>query len=72
MVEGIESIGKLICRCSIVESLYPSSTSKTGLELEKALIKLYTCVLIYLSEAKRYVNQRSASWCFFEEIIGAH
>ena len=50
----------MICRYAIVEDLYPHSSSTIGNELEAALIKLYAAILMCLSKARRYLEQRTA------------
>ncbi|OCK86125.1 hypothetical protein K432DRAFT_341989, partial [Lepidopterella palustris CBS 459.81] len=60
VVEGIEWIAELICRHAVIEHLYSQSTSEAAGELERALVKLYAAILIYLSKAKYYLEQGSA------------
>lgn len=60
VVEGLSWLAELICRYAIVENLYPQSTSEAAAELERALVKLYAAILIYLSKAKHYIEQGSA------------
>ena len=61
MIEGVASIAELICRYAIVQKYYPQSASTADDELERALIKLYAAIMVYLSKAKSYFNQNSAS-----------
>ncbi|MCJ1332013.1 hypothetical protein MMC10_008705 [Thelotrema lepadinum] len=61
VIEGIEIIAELICRYAIVEDLYPQSSSAAGIELEKALVKLYAAILTCLSRARRYLEERKAA-----------
>ena len=60
VIESIETVAEVICRYAIVEDLYPHSSSAVGNELEAALIKLYAAILICLSRARRYLEQRTA------------
>lgn len=61
MVEGLAWIAELICRHAVLEDLYLRETSKAAEELQRALVTMYAAVLIYLSKAKRYLEQGSAS-----------
>ena len=59
MAEGVELVSDLITRSYIVEIFYLQKPSKTLAQLEKAILKLYTTVLIYLNKAIRYYRQSS-------------
>ena len=61
VVEGLARIAELICRFAVVEVLYLQGTSKAAKELEKAVTKLYASILDYLSKAKHYFEQGTAS-----------
>ena len=61
MSEGVELVSNLISRCAVLESLYFQTPSAIEDELVKALVKLYTAILIYLSKALKYYEQRSIS-----------
>jgi hypothetical protein len=61
MIEGVASIAELICRSAIVQKYYTQSISEPGDELERSLIKLYSGIMLYLSKAKCYFDQNSAS-----------
>lgn len=61
VIEGIAWIAEIICHYSIVEGLYLNEKSEATKELRRALVKLYAAVLTYLSKAKHYLEQRSAS-----------
>ncbi len=61
MIEGAASIAEIICRYAIFEDVYLQSTSPATDELTRALVQLYAAVMIYLSKAKSYVDQNSAS-----------
>lgn len=66
MVEGIELVSNLITRYAIFEKLYLRTA--TGLEagaegrdqLAQAILKLYTTVLKYLSNAKCYFSRHTS------------
>ena len=67
MVEGAASIAEIICRYAIYEKVYlqpPSPPIDSSLlainELQRALIKFYVAIMIYLSKAKSYFEQNSA------------
>ena len=61
VVEGATLIAELICRYAIFEDLYLRYSSPATDELKRALVKLYTAAMIYLSKAKNYFDQNSAS-----------
>ncbi|KAI9787979.1 MAG: hypothetical protein M1816_007283 [Peltula sp. TS41687] len=61
MVEGIALIAELICRSAVIGSLYLRSASAATDELEWALLQLYAAIMRYLSKAKCYFDQNSAS-----------
>jgi hypothetical protein len=61
MIEGVASIAESICRSAVVQEYYPRSASAAGDELERSLIKLYSAIMLYLSKAKCYFDQNSAS-----------
>jgi hypothetical protein len=61
MIEGVASIAELICRYAIIQKYYTQSASTAGDELERALIELYAAIMVYLSKAKCYFDQNSAS-----------
>jgi hypothetical protein len=63
VIEGAASIAEIICRYAIFEDVYLQSTSPATDELTRALIQLYAAIVIYLSKAKSYFNQDSASQC---------
>jgi hypothetical protein len=54
-------MAELISRNAILEHYYLEQTSKAAEELQRALVTLYTGVLIYLAKAKQYLEQGSAS-----------
>ncbi|KAI9654256.1 MAG: hypothetical protein M1829_000950 [Trizodia sp. TS-e1964] len=61
MVEGMESVSKVITKYAITEKLYLQQRSNSiETEFKQSLVKLYTSVLVYLSSAKRYYSQNSA------------
>ena len=59
MIESAASIAELICRYAIFESVYLQSPSAAADELQRALVNLYTAIMMYLSKANRYFQQRS-------------
>ncbi len=59
MAEGVELVSDLITRSYVVEIFYLQKPSKTLAQLEKAILKLYTTLLIYLNKAIRYYEQSS-------------
>jgi hypothetical protein len=65
MVEGMELVSNLIARYAILEKLYLYTTmgvkSAARNQLEKAILKLYTAVLKYLSKARRYYDRKTYS-----------
>jgi hypothetical protein len=63
VIEGLAWIVELICRYAVTEALYMQSASKADQGLEKAVVKLYASILGYLSKAKQYFEQGTASQC---------
>jgi hypothetical protein len=63
--EGVELVSDLITRSYVVEIFYLQKPSKTLAQLEKAILKLYTTVLIYLNKAIRYYEQGSLGMLLF-------
>lgn len=61
MVEGLADIAELISRYAIIEKLYPSSPSDVAKGVERALVKSYAAILVYLSKVKGYFAQPSGS-----------
>lgn len=59
VVEGAESIARMIGRYAIFEDIYLRQTSKASMELESALIRLYSTILSYQSKAKSFFDQSS-------------
>ena len=59
VVEGAESIARMIGRYAVFEQIYLRSRSKASTELENALIKLYSTILMYQSKAKHFFDQSS-------------
>lgn len=60
VVEGAESIARMIARYAVFEKIYLRSTSKASTELENALVQLYSTVLMFQSKAKHFFDQSSA------------
>jgi hypothetical protein len=69
MAEGVELVSDLITRYFVVEIFYLRKPSKTLAQLEKAILKLYSMVLIYLNKAIRYYEQSSLSISLFSDYI---
>ncbi|KAM3075671.1 hypothetical protein ACMFMG_007803 [Clarireedia jacksonii] len=65
MCEGIESISNLISRCATIELRYlgcnVNLTSTVKNQLETSLVRLYSAVLTFLSQAKQYYSQNTAA-----------
>lgn len=59
VVEGAEAIARMIGRYAIFEDIYLRQTSKASMELESALIRLYSTILSYQSKAKSFFDQSS-------------
>lgn len=68
MVEGLETISRLITRYAIFEDLYMQRDSTTRNDLEGALIGLYAHILIFLAKAKRYFQTGAASKFWMESL----
>lgn len=47
-------------RYAIFEVVYLSQASKATQELQNALIRLYTAILLYLAKAKDFIQQSTA------------
>jgi hypothetical protein len=61
VVEGATTIAHIICRYAVFEDIYLLHTTAATHELERALVKLYSAIMIYLFKAKSYFDQNSAS-----------
>ena len=59
VVEGAESIARMMGRYAVFEQIYLRSISKASIELENALIALYSTILMYQSKAKHFFDQSS-------------
>ena len=57
MAEGIELVSNLITRYTIVECLYLRKPSMAKSQLTQALLEVYSAVLVYLSNAKRFYER---------------
>jgi hypothetical protein len=71
-MEGVERISSLITRCDILERLYLLPMTALALareQLEKSIIKLYSAMLKYLSKARRYYSQNTASAFMYFPIL---
>jgi hypothetical protein len=63
VVEDAASIAEIICRYAVFENVYVQSVSVADDELMRALVRFYAAILIYLSKAKKYFQENSASRC---------
>ena len=62
VLEGLELITHLISRYAIFEQLYLNHQQMLSSgEIQHNLVELYSTVLLYLSKAKRYYEQSTAS-----------
>ena len=68
MIEGAASVAEMICRYAVFEELYLRSTSHATDELKRALVQLYTAILIYLSKVKSYYDQNTAGKYIFSAL----
>src|SRR5205814_10309464 len=59
-LEGMERTAYLVSRYAIFEELYLHNQLSSFDGLERALVELYTTVLLYLSKARRYYDQNTA------------
>ncbi|KAL8946442.1 MAG: hypothetical protein Q9222_007163 [Ikaeria aurantiellina] len=57
MAESLELMARHITRCQLYEKLYLNHPSVTHLELEEALLRLYTAILTYLVRARHYYSK---------------
>ena len=60
MIESAASVAEMICRYAVFEDLYLRSISLATDKLRRALVQLYTAILIYLSKVKSYYDQKTA------------
>ena len=61
MIEGIEEVSSLVARYTELETRILLRTSVTTKQLSAALVKLYTAILQFLVQARRYYGQRTIS-----------
>lgn len=59
VVEGAESISRMIGRYAVFGDIYLRRTSKASIELENALVRLYSTILVYQSKGKSFFDQSS-------------
>lgn len=66
---ALERLASIVDRCAIYECLY-LDTTKTLLSsadhLEKALISLYSNLLVFLARSKRYLSHNTTGKCVIE------
>ena len=60
VVEGAESIARMLVRYAVFEQIYLRRTSKASTELENALVQLYSTILMYQSKAKHFFDENTA------------
>lgn len=70
VVEDLARIAELICRFALTERLYLQGKSKAVEGLEKAVVKLYASILVYLSKAKQYLEEGTISTHASDNIFG--
>jgi hypothetical protein len=70
VVESATSIAEIICRYAIFEDVYLQSPSAAADELQRALVKFYAAIMIYLSKARSYFDQNTA--CKFDVFVIEH
>lgn len=63
VVEGATLISEIICRYAIFEEVYLQSLSVATDEHQRALIKFYAAIMVYLSKARNYFDQNTAGEC---------
>ena len=61
VVEGAESISRMISRYAIFEDICLLRKSATVTELEKALTRLYASIILYFLKVKIFFEQNTAS-----------
>ena len=59
VVEVAESIARIIGRYAIFEDIYLRRISKASKELENAIVRLYSTILMYQSKARSFFDQSS-------------
>ena len=69
VIESANYIAEIICRCAIFEEVCWQSATRATDELQRALVKLYGAIMIYLSKARSYFEQNTASKFFFVVIV---
>lgn len=67
MVEGAAKITRITARYKLIECLYLQRSSAATALLEQAVVRLYTSVLNYLVQAKRYFKQRTGGRTDFQD-----
>lgn len=60
-MEDLTWISELICRYTILEALYIYDSSAAHEALQRALVKLYSKILLHLSNITAYFGQGTAS-----------
>ena len=60
LLEGLEYVSSLIARYAMVEALYLSQASVANDQLFEAIVRLYSAVLVYLSNASRFYSRNTS------------
>jgi len=61
IVAGVEILSHVVTRYAIFEDLYLDRAGQGSKELKKGLISLYASILLYLSKAKRFLEDSRLS-----------
>jgi hypothetical protein len=67
VIDSAATIAEIICRYAAIEEVYIKSTSGSTTtspvqeELERALVRFYAAILVYLSKTRKYFREASPS-----------
>ena len=61
IVAGVEMLSRMITRYAIFENLYLDRANQGSKELKNGLTSLYASILLYLSKAKRFLEDSRLS-----------
>ena len=67
IVEGIESVSRLITRYTIIENLYLDRDCEAAAGLRECIKALYSAILVYLAKVKFYLT--GSSWSTYSLIV---
>lgn len=70
ILEHATSLAEIICRYAVFEDLLLRSPSAAVSEMKRALLTLYTRILIYLAKAKAYFHDNSLRESFIPIRVG--